>query len=74
MVLKIANVKIGNNISEEHNMHKTFSKIEIFSWALKTFQLKFIVTDGKKKAYFLDLNVITNVLIFNNCFALSNRL
>lgn len=56
-------------------MHKTFFKIKVFSWALKNlYYWLIIVTDLKKNTYFLDLNVITNILIFSNCFALSNRL
>lgn len=54
-------------------MHKKFFKIKIFSWALKkSLLLANYCTD--KNTYFLDLNVITNTLIFSNCFALSNRL
>jgi len=73
-VLNIASVKIESNISEEHNIHKTFFQIEIFSWALKNLSTTNLLLLMKKKAYFLDLNVITKILIFSNCFALSDRL
>lgn len=55
-------------------MHKKFFKIKIFSWALKNLYYWLIIVTDKKNTYFLDLNVITNTLIFSNCFALSSRL
>lgn len=40
-VFKIASIEVKKiyNISEEHNMHKTFFKIKIFSWVFKTFTI-----------------------------------
>lgn len=54
-------------------MHKTFFKIEIFSWALKTFTIgyKFIVPDEKifsgLKCYYKYLNFQQLFCTFKDC-------
>lgn len=67
-VLNIASVKIESNISEEHNIHKTFFQIEIFSWALKNLSTTNLLLLMKKKSIFSGLKCYYKNLNFQQLF------